>query len=138
MRLAIITTVLLTPKFGVNLITNGTFPTVTTGWSAVSTPTTFEVSSGRVHIVADSNGDGMGQVHTLIAGAPYRLMFDYEVVSGGLNVTKVGMTSIAGLTGSGTQTHLFTESDGTARNLLFQLNGAGEVYLDNIILQRVL
>jgi hypothetical protein len=131
--------IILSQRFGANVLTNGTFDSAITGWSAVSTPTTFEWSAGRARIVADSNGDGMAQAVTLVLNARYRLMFDYEVLSGGLNVTKVGMTAISSLQGSGTYTHLFTETDGLpgGRNLLFQLNGAGQVFLDNIRLQRI-
>jgi hypothetical protein len=143
MRLSYKVPLLLTQRYGASVLTNGTFDSAITGWSAVSTPTTFEWSNtgttpGRARIVADSNGDGMAQAVTLLLNARYRLMFDYEVLSGGLNVTKVGMTAISSLQGSGTYTHIFTESDGTTRNLLFQLNGAGQVYLDNIRLQRIL
>jgi hypothetical protein len=133
------TVTLLSQRYGANVLSNGTFDSATTGWSAVVSPTTFEATGGRAHIVSDSNGDGMAQAVTLVLGARYRLMFDYQVVSGALNVTKVGMTSIAGLTGSGSHSLVFTESDGTARNLLFQSGGvSGEFYVDNIKLQRIL
>lgn len=116
-----------------NQLSNSRFDNALTGWSTITTPTTLEqTAQGQAHIIADSNGDGMGQAVSLVAGRKYELSFNYDVVSGGLNVSKVGMTSIASLTGAGRHRLIFTESDGTSRNTLFQLNGAGEVYLDNI------
>jgi hypothetical protein len=140
MRLSYKVPLLLSNRLGANVLANGTFDTVITGWSAAGTPinSTPSVVSGRAFVDSDSNGDGMGQVVTLVLNARYRLQFDYEVVSGGLNVSKVGMTSVAGLTGSGTHVLIFTETDGTARNLLFQCNAAGQFYADNIRLQRIL
>jgi Ca2+-binding RTX toxin-like protein len=122
-----------------NVLANGNFANGITSWSAVSTPTTFEhVASGRAHVIADSNGDGMAQAVALTLGRKYRLSFDPQVESGTMSVTKVGMTTISGIvSGLGAQVLHFIESDGTSRNTLFQLGGAGEFYIDNIKLQRV-
>lgn len=122
-----------------NLLTNGTFDTAVTGWSAVSTPATFESSSGRAHIVGNSAGDGMSQSVTCSIGNLWELRFEYQVVTGTLNVTKTGMTSLTALTGAGLKVHRFTESDGTSQLLSFVIpDAAGEFYVDNITLRKVL
>lgn len=122
-----------------NSLVNSAFDTSTTFWSAISAPTTFTIVNTRVRVAHTGSGSGFAQAQALILSEWYLLTFDYEVVSGGLNVTKVGMTSISALTGSGTYKLLFKESDGTNRNLLFQTSSAGanDWYLDNIRLTRV-
>lgn len=139
MNLAYKTALMFTTKYGASVITNGTFAANVTGWSAVNTPTTFEWSAGRAHVIADQTGDGMGQFVDLDLGARYVLEFDYEVIAGQLNVGKTGMTTISGLTGSGHYRHVFTETDGANRNMLFQTQqvAPGEFYLDNITLRRI-
>lgn len=125
---------------GQNLVTNGRFDSVTTGWSASGSPTTFEVSGTRSHVVATGGTKGFahGTQLTLMLGKRYLITFDYEVVSGSFNVTKTGMTAISALTGSGTIRQMFTESDGAARTLNILSNDAGgnEFYVDNFRIQR--
>jgi hypothetical protein len=131
---------LLRRTLGANLLTNGTFETNTTGWSAVNTPTTFESLNAQAHIVATGTGKGFGQSLTLVSGKRYRVDYDYSVVTGAFTVSKVGMPSQSAQTGTGHKTFTFTETDGTARTFLIQSAGAGshEFYLDNIRVRRFL
>jgi hypothetical protein len=129
----------LTQRFGRNEITNGTFDSAITGWTATGTPTTFEWSAGRAHIIGDAGSEGMIQTVTLALNARYRLTFDYEVISGQLRLAKTGMVAVTGITGSGSYIHDFIETDGTARTLnVITTGGAGEFYIDNISLRRIL
>lgn len=125
---------------GQNLLGNGRFESVTTGWSASGSPTTFEVSGGRARVVATGGTKGFahGTQLTLMLGKKYRISFDYEVVSGSFNVTKTGMPAISALTGSGSYVGYFMESDGAARtfNVLSNDAGSNEFYVDNFKLQR--
>lgn len=121
-----------------NLVANGTFLTDLTGWSTITSPTTLEVSSGRAHVVGDSANDGLGQAVTCTLNQIWELRFEYQVVSGALNVLKTGMTSLTALTGAGLKVHRFTESDGTARTLRWVTEAAGEFFVDNITLRKVL
>jgi len=125
---------------GQSLVLNGRFDAVTTGWSASGSPTTFEIVAGRVHVVATDGTKGFahGTQLALVLGRKYIIAFDYEVISGSVNVTKVGMTAINGLTGSGTIRQYFTESDGAARtlNILSASAGDNEWYMDNFRVSR--
>jgi hypothetical protein len=125
---------------GQNLLVNGRFESVTTGWSASGSPTTFEVSNGRARVVATGGTKGFshGTQLSLMLGKKYRISFDYEVISGSFNVTKTGMTAISALTGLGSYVGYFMESDGAARtfNILTNDAGSNEFYIDNIKLQR--
>ena len=126
------------PSLGSSLLSNPNFDSGLTGWSTVTSPTTIEVADGRAHIVGDSANDGIGQNVTLTLNAQYELRFNYEVISGALNVLKTGMTSILSLTGSGTYVHHFTESDGTNRTLRWVTGAAGEFFIDNLSLRKIL
>jgi hypothetical protein len=140
MRLAYKVLLLLTQRFGASVLTNGTFDSAITGWTATGTPTTFEWSAGRAHIIGDAGSEGMIQTVTLALNARYRLTFDYEVISGQLRLAKTGMVAVTGLTGTvNGYTYDFIETDGTARTLnVITTGGAGEFYIDNISLRRIL
>jgi hypothetical protein len=131
----------LRTRFGANVITsNTTFDTNLTGWSTIGTPINGSpnVVSGRAHVQGDAGTEGIGRSVTLVSGRRYRRSFDYEVISGALTTFKVGSPSVVGLTGSGTYTDTFVETDGTARNWNFVTEAvAGEFYVDNIVVQQV-
>lgn len=129
---------LLSLKTRGNVLENGQFDVDLVPWSAITSPTTFVRSSdGRCRIVGDGANDGFGVAVALVLNASYRLRFDYQVVSGALNVLKTGMTSIVGLTGTGTYVHDFTEGDGASRTLRWVTEAAGEFFIDNITLVRM-
>ena len=117
---------------GQDPLSNGRFLTALSPWGSTGTPTTIEWATGRAHIVGDSANDGIALAVALRLGVAYRLSFDYQVVSGAVNVLKTGMTSITNLSGSGSYVLDFVETDGTSRSLRWVTAAAGEFYLDSV------
>ena len=124
---------------GQNLVTNGQFSDGLNGWSRVSYPATFEVSGGRLHVVADSNGDGAEQNVSLVVGVTYILKFDYEVNTASIyDGSGIQWSTPYGgsVTGSGTVEYTFTAT--TVSNDIEFLEGGGsdnaDFYIDNVSL----
>jgi hypothetical protein len=132
---------MLTQRFGANVLTNGTFDTDTTGWTTINSPTTFTVVNGMARITANGSGKGFLQAVTLVNGATYRLSYRYSVAVGtGFTVAKNGMASQGAHTGTGSHSFTFIDAGGNiARNLLIQSAGTGDhdFTVDDIRLQRV-
>jgi hypothetical protein len=81
--------------YGPELITNGTFDTVTTGWTASTS--TLGIVSGKMRVTGTSSGAGRAdQSITCVSGAWYEINFD---VSG----TSTGKALRVGTSAGGTQ-----------------------------------
>ena len=127
---------------GQNLVTNGQFSDGYNGWSQVSSPATFEVTGGRLHVVANSNGDGAEQNVSLVVGVTYILKFDYEISTSSIYDGNgiQWATPYGGLvTGSGTIEYTFTAT--TISNDIEFIEGGGsdnaDFYIDNVSLVAV-
>ena len=66
----------LTTGFGSELVTNGDFPTVTTGWTAINA--TLSIDTARLKIANSGAEQGIAhQSITTVAGKTYRLQYDF-------------------------------------------------------------
>ena len=96
-----------------NLVTNGGFDTDTTGWTALGSPATFAVQSGRLRFTAVNNNDGFKQTITTKSGASYLLTFDYEQNAGDTIYdanTGILWDGGASISGTGSISHVFVGS----------------------------
>lgn len=140
-----------TESLGSELITNGTFTSVLTPWSTRGTPTTLEVSSDRLHVVAD--GLGEGALVTLAGGDTppvgwYEFAYDIEVISAvggtGANVyvsNTNGTPALAhGVGANVTRRILWYSPTEIARGVVWETTTgitAAEYYGDNVTLKPV-
>jgi len=130
-----------TTGFGSDLVTNGDFPTVTTGWTA--SDSVLSIDTARLKVTNNSAAQGGAyQSITTVAGTLYRLQFDFEAgddVAGYILVgTSAGDGSIARkrVTGNGT---LFFVAVGTATVITLQNVSAVDTefnFFDNIVAQK--
>ena len=77
---------------GPELVTNGTFDTDTTGWTA-SSGTTLSVSSSALSVVSGSSDGYAYQAIPTVVGKTYTLSFDYKRVSGGIGIVRIGTSA---------------------------------------------
>lgn len=124
---------------GSERITNGTLAGGLTGWSASGTPTTLEVSSGRLHVITDAASEGAVQssVYTNLAGQFFEFGLDAEITSGGLQVLLQGGSTPLNIAYSGNATRrvLLRETTTNSRNLLLWGTTTSEFYADNLTLK---
>lgn len=120
---------------GSDLISNGEFGTNLTGWSTTGSPAISPAwNAGRAHIIADAHGQGILQGEAGTLGSTYWVSFDYEVVSGTLQVIMDTSTNFdETYTGSGSVATIF-EADGAAGigPIFRSSGGAAEFYIDNV------
>jgi len=78
---------------GVELVTNGTFDTDTTGWTAGNNAT-LAIDTARLKITSDSGGNGYAYqgIATKI-GSQYRVSFDYTTGTGALALIWIGTSA---------------------------------------------
>ena len=78
----------------VELVTNGTFDTDTTGWTAGNSAT-LAIDTARLKITSSGSGNGFAYqgVSTKI-GSQYRVSFDYTTGTGGLALVWVSTTTL--------------------------------------------
>ena len=77
---------------GAELVTNGTFDSNTTGWTA-SSGTTLSVSSSALSVVSGSSDGYAYQAISTVVGETYTLSFDYKKVSGSIGIVRIGTSA---------------------------------------------
>ncbi|WP_371398926.1 hypothetical protein [Marinovum algicola] len=126
------------PILGPELVTNGGFDVDTTGWNNNGL-TTFEATGGRLHAIANSNGDSFSQDVAVESGRYYLLIFDYDVETSVIyDGTGVQWTG-GSVSGQGSVSHSFVTSSPTAR-VEFMEGGASdnaEFYIDNVSVREI-
>jgi hypothetical protein len=135
--------------YGAELVTNGTFDTDVSGWSAGSGSTLSSVSGQLVVSVAA--GDTFGNAHqeiTTVAGKVYQMTFDRVATTqqffGGVATTATGSIDILALNSAGGVTGTFSGVFvGTGSNVFISAgvgdsNGGGSASFDNISVKEVI
>lgn len=133
------------PTHGPELVTNGTFDTDTTGWSA--TNSTLSVEGGRMRVTVTTGGTASNgsQILTTEVGATYRLAGD--IVAGTFGGTKnisvagsSGGAAIASIAASGETTFVATATTTHVRGLQGAAGALSGQYtdFDNISVRKVL
>lgn len=128
---------------GSELVANGTFPDLT-GWSALSTPVTFEAVGGRMHLVTNSSGDGAtsSNFSPALGTGWYQGGFDYELVAGqfaALITTNTAGFQPGTFTALGSRTFkgvwLNNNALGRASQFVTNVATASEYFIDNLTLK---
>jgi hypothetical protein len=120
------------------LVTNGDFPTDTTGWTAVGS--TLSVVSAALRITSDAGGYGQArQTLTTVAGKTYTLTLDSVAASGWAVYVEVGSTYggsqllAASWITTGSKSFMFTAASATSYLKLQSSGSAGSTAdFDNV------
>jgi len=130
---------------GTELVTNGTFDTDTTGWTAIS-GATLSVVSGEL-VVTNAGGDGFAgaeQAITTEAGRTYAVTFDVVTAGPSGWDCNIGTTSNSSdlydgavSTETGTITVFFTATSTTSYVGLVSRNAGGSSTFDNISVKEI-
>lgn len=126
------------PILGPELATNGGFDVDTTGWTNNGLAT-LDVVSGRLHAVANSNGDSVSQDVAVTDGKAYAVSFDYEVITAEVYDGAGVQWSSSSITGTGQVSHRFVASGASAR-IEFAEGGSSnnaEFYIDNVSVREI-
>lgn len=87
---------------GANIVTNGDFASSLTGWTTFGTPTTVEVTGGRLHIITDATNEGVRRTVASAAGTFYQMSIDTQVDTDGLEFVGAVIGSLSSLANTGT------------------------------------
>ena len=125
---------------GDELVTNGTFDTDTTGWTAFNATTAFD--AGRISITSTGSGQGSLQDITTVAGKVYTVTADLVStdVNTGLRVADTGVSpvivAVQGLGSPQTVTLTFV-AVGTDTGIYLRNEGAGTSLWDNVSVKEI-
>jgi len=117
---------------GAEMTTNGDFSNGLTNWTQTVSPDTAEVTGGRIHIVESAAAyAGVLQAVSFTAGKTYRMIADYEVISGTLRLdNSIGFSAV---TGTGKYDAIFIATTTGNSNILLRANNTpSEFYVDNV------
>jgi hypothetical protein len=125
------------PGFGAEIVTNGTFDSDLTGWTASDTDTenTIVQADGKVVITSDGSTPAvrLKQAGVFVVGKTYKVEFDaYDITGAGLKIQSADNANISAILADGhyTKYHVAT---GTVLNIYRFVGGSASAgKLDNI------
>lgn len=126
--------------YGPNIVTNGTFDSNTTGWTA-GTGWAWDASSGGIALYNANPGGlepALSQNLTTVASTVYRLKIRTAVLAGSIRVDVGGATVIPEVGASGTFSGTFTGTGSDLLEIIVPGTGPKIVAADDVIVQALL